>query len=97
MADENDVGTPGATTAGTPTNMLFNIARGAKGIALLCFLLPFVTVSCAGQPLARITGLQLATGSIQPIGQNSGMPGAPTGTAGAQDYSLDISRCSPRS
>jgi hypothetical protein len=69
---------------------LFNIARGAKGLALLCFVLPWVTVSCAGQPLARITGLQLATGSIQPIGQNSGMPGAPTGATGAQDYSVDI-------
>lgn len=89
MADDNEVGTTGAP--GTPANTLFNIARGAKGIALLCFLLPWVTVSCAGQPLARITGVQLATGSIQPIGQNSGMPGAPTGAAtSGQGYSVDI-------
>lgn len=89
MADEHDVGATGTT--GTSTSTLFNIARGAKGIALLCFLLPFVTVSCAGQPLARITGMQLATGSIQPIGQN-GMPGAPTGGAAttSQHYGLDI-------
>jgi lysylphosphatidylglycerol synthetase-like protein (DUF2156 family) len=88
MADEHDVGAPGTT--GTSTSTLFNIARGAKAIALLCFLLPFVTVSCAGQPLARITGMQLATGSIQPIGQN-GMPGAPsTGAATGQHYGLDI-------
>ncbi|HYG28605.1 MAG TPA: hypothetical protein VD887_00160 [Allosphingosinicella sp.] len=88
MADEDNVAAAG--TAGTSTSTLFNIARGAKGIALLCFLLPFVTVSCAGQPLARITGLQLATGSIQPIGQN-GMPGAPSGGASSgAHYGLDI-------
>ncbi|MEA3017855.1 MAG: hypothetical protein QOI38_2577 [Sphingomonadales bacterium] len=88
MSDEQFV--DGAGTAGTSTSTLFNIARGAKAIALLCFLLPFVTVSCAGQPLARITGMQLATGSIQPIGQN-GMPGAPsTGAATGQHYGLDI-------
>jgi hypothetical protein len=82
MADEFE---PAAATTADNTNMLFNLARGAKGIALLAFVLPFVTVSCAGQPLARITGLQLATGNIQPIGQN--MPGAPA-TGG--DYSFDI-------
>ncbi|HEX8654123.1 MAG TPA: hypothetical protein VF693_02720 [Allosphingosinicella sp.] len=89
MSDEQFV--EGARTTGTSTSTLFNIARGAKAIALLCFLLPFVTVSCAGQPLARITGMQLATGSIQPIGQN-GMPGAPGGGAAttSQHYGLDI-------
>lgn len=87
MADEDNVAAAGT---GTPTSTLFNIARGAKGIALLCFLLPFVTISCAGQPLAKITGVQLATGSIQPIGQN-GMPGAPSGGAStATDYGVDI-------
>ena len=88
MADEDNVAAAG--TGGTSTSTLFNIARGAKGIALLAFLLPFVTISCAGQPLARITGVQLATGSIQPIGQN-GMPGAPSGGAStATDYGVDI-------
>lgn len=88
MADEDNVAAAG--TGGTSTSNLFNIARGAKGIALLAFLLPFVTISCAGQPLARITGVQLATGSIQPIGQN-GMPGAPSGGAStATDYGVDI-------
>lgn len=90
--DEHDAATTGAgpTAPGTPTARLVNFARAAKGVALLCFLLPFVTVSCAGQPLARITGLQLATGSVGQIGQNA--PGAPAPPAGAasQNYSLDV-------
>lgn len=91
MADENDPGTASAAVGrGTASDTLFNIARGAKAIALLCFVLPFVTVSCAGQPLARITGVQLATGSVPPIGQNA--PGAPAGggAASGQGYSVDI-------
>lgn len=88
MDDHNDAAP--ARAAGTPTSTLFNLARGAKGIALLSFALPWVTVSCAGQPLAKITGLQLATGGVQPIGQNA--PGAPGGGAAAagQNYSLDV-------
>ena len=87
--DRNPGGAPAA--ASTSTGTLMNIARGAKGIALLAFLLPWVTVSCAGQTLASITGLQLATGSIQPVGNAGGMPGAPTGaTATPTDYSPDI-------
>jgi len=90
MADDNDPGATGTAGGGTNSDTLFNIARGAKAIALLCFVLPFVTVSCAGQPLARITGVQLATGSVPPIGQNA--PGAPAGGGAAanQSYSLDF-------
>jgi hypothetical protein len=94
MAEDNDPGASAGTTGGgTATDTLFNIARGAKAIALLCFVLPFVTVSCAGQPLARITGVQLSTGSVPPIGANApGAPGAPAGGGGGagQGYSLDI-------
>ena len=32
-------------------------------LATLCFLLPFVTVSCNGQKMASLTGIQLATGT----------------------------------
>ena len=32
-------------------------------LALVCFLLPWVSVSCQGQKLASFTGLQLATGT----------------------------------
>ena len=88
MADEDNVAAAG--TAGTSTSTLFNIARGAKGVALLCFFLPFVTISCAGQPLAKITGVQLASGNVPPIGQN-GMPGAPSsGASTAANYGVDI-------
>ena len=80
---------PPADAAGTSTSTLMNVARAAKALALLFFLLPWVTVSCAGQPLARITGVQLATGSVQPIGANA--PGAPAAPAmGPQDYSVDV-------
>jgi hypothetical protein len=91
--DAEDNEAPAGTRPGTPTETLFNLARGAKGIALLCFALPWVTVSCAQQPLAKITGLQLATGSVRPIGQGMpGGPGAPGGGAAAagQNFSLDI-------
>lgn len=43
---------------------LFNLARGAKGIALLLFFLPWITVSCAGTELASMSGYELATGSF---------------------------------
>src|SRR3990172_8569279 len=33
------------------------------GLALLCFLLPFVSVSCQGQKIATFTGAQLVTGT----------------------------------
>ncbi len=80
---------PPPAGGGTSAANLMNFARGAKGLALLCFLLPWVTVSCAGQPLARITGVQLATGNIDPIGGGAGMPGAPAAPT-AQSYSVDV-------
>jgi hypothetical protein len=39
-----------------------------KGIALLAFFLPWMTVSCAGQPLASASGWGLATGNITMAG-----------------------------
>ena len=41
-----------------------NIARIAKVLALLFFVLPWVTVSCADQTLVSMTGLDMATGHI---------------------------------
>lgn len=35
------------------------------GLAALCFLLPFITVSCSGTKLITVTGLDLVTGSRQ--------------------------------
>ena len=42
----------------------YNLARVAKLLALLLFLLPWVTVSCAEQPLISMSGLDLATGNV---------------------------------
>ena len=39
-----------------------------KGIALAAFLLPWMTVSCQNQPLAKASGIGLAFGSIETIG-----------------------------
>jgi hypothetical protein len=47
-----------------------------KGIALLAFFLPWMTVSCSGQQLATGTGFQLLLGKLEQVGdtppQNSG-------------------------
>lgn len=61
-----DDGSPNARSAsgGTPPGTLMNLARGAKGIALLFFLLPWVTFSCNGAPLATMTGVDMAVGRI---------------------------------
>jgi hypothetical protein len=53
---------PAAPTDNIPS--LANFARIAKTIALLSFLLPWVTVSCAGQPLVSINGLSLISGRM---------------------------------
>jgi hypothetical protein len=41
-----------------------NLGRIAKVIALLLFVLPWVTVSCADQTLVSMTGIDLATGHV---------------------------------
>lgn len=44
--------------------LFFNLGRGAKGVALLLFLIPWVTVSCGGTEIASMSGLDLATGTF---------------------------------
>ena len=39
------------------------LSPAAYLLALLCFLMPFVELSCQGQELATFTGLQVATGA----------------------------------
>jgi hypothetical protein len=58
---------------------LFNLARGAKAIALLLFLVPWVTVSCGGTEVS-MTGYELATGTT---GGSSGGGAATPGTRDA--------------
>src|SRR3954470_24848455 len=52
-----------------------NLGRIAKVAALLLFLLPWVTVSCADQTLVSMTGVDLATGHVNmaanPMGGSS--------------------------
>jgi hypothetical protein len=41
-----------------------NLARIAKLVALLGFVFPWVLVSCSGEPIAHLTGIDLATGGL---------------------------------
>ncbi|MEA3061241.1 MAG: hypothetical protein QOJ94_1022 [Sphingomonadales bacterium] len=64
-------GHPGAT-GDDPVPRYFAFARGAKIVALLGLFLPWVTVSCAGQPLASINGVGLMSGSVTTRDPTSG-------------------------
>lgn len=44
------------------------LARIAKAVALIGFVLPWVTVSCSGTEILSATGLQLMTGDLEPSG-----------------------------
>lgn len=46
----------------------------AAALVLLCFFLPWITVSCAGQPVASLSGMELATGTQLPTGENTSSP-----------------------
>lgn len=41
-----------------------NLARIAKVVALVGFLLPWVLVSCSGEPVGQLSGIDLATGGL---------------------------------
>ena len=45
--------------------------RIPKGIALLAFLLPWMTVSCSGQKLVEASGFGLAFGRVSAMGRAS--------------------------
>ena len=53
-----------------------NLGRIAKVVALLLFVLPWVTVSCADQTLVSMTGVDLATGHINMAANPMGAPSA---------------------
>lgn len=51
------------------------IPRIGFGLILICFLLPFVTISCAGQEIVTLSGLQLTTGeTIETPSSYRGLP-----------------------
>jgi len=73
MADASDMepistfGEPGPGSHGPGPRAwlsLANLAHGLKLAALLLFLLPWVTVSCAEHTLVSLSGMELATGSV---------------------------------
>lgn len=68
---------PAVTRAGLG---LGNIAHGLKMVALLLFLLPWVTVSCAEQRLVSLSGLDLATGSVTVTNPMTGQSTTPPGS-----------------
>ena len=74
-----------ATTASPPslsdTAALTRFGRIARTVALLAFLLPWVTVSCAGQTIASVSGVRLATGVVTIRNPMSGAIETHAGTA----------------
>lgn len=64
---------PAATAC--PTMDLTAFARIAKLVALLCFFLPWVAVSCSGTEILEATGWQLMTGDIEPSGPLASVEG----------------------
>ena len=62
---------------------LANVAHGLKLVALLLFLLPWVTVSCAEHTLVSLSGADLATGSVTVVNPLTGESASPPGTGEA--------------
>jgi len=60
---------------------LTRFGRIARTVALLAFLLPWVTVSCAGQTIASVSGVRLATGVVTIRNPMSGAIETHAGTA----------------
>ena len=56
-----------------------NLGRIAKVVALLLFVLPWVTVSCAEQTLITMTGVDLATGKVTMTNPMTGVSENPPG------------------
>ena len=59
-----------------------NLARIAKVVALLLFVLPWVTISCAEQPLVTMSGVDLATGHVMMHNAMTGATESPPGANG---------------
>ena len=58
---------------------LWRFVRIPKAVALLAFLLPWMTVSCSGQKIAEATGGELAMGKIRPLMADAARATAPGG------------------
>lgn len=67
---ETPIATPDSmpsASASLDENALGRFAQIARVVALLAFLLPWVTVSCAGQQIASVSGFRLATGAATTV------------------------------
>src|SRR5687768_2057441 len=62
---------------------LANLAHGLKLAALLLFILPWVTVSCAEHNLVSLSGVDLATGSVTVTNPLTGEQATPSGSGKA--------------
>jgi hypothetical protein len=60
---------------------LTRVGRIARTVALLGFLLPWITISCAGQTIASVSGVRLATGVVTIRNPVSGAIETHAGTA----------------
>jgi hypothetical protein len=60
------------------------LARVAKLVALLCFFLPWILVSCSGNEIAHGNGVELMTGHLQPSQQIADMQTQAGGSDEAQ-------------
>jgi hypothetical protein len=67
------------------------LARIAKLIALLCFALPWIVVSCSGNEIAHGSGIDLMTGHLQPSHQIAGLQQQ----AGSDEGSRTLSKAGP--
>jgi len=67
-----------------------NLARIAKVVALLLFLLPWVTISCAEQTLVSMTGVNLATGNVTMTNPMTGATESPAGSNSSTEQFLVI-------
>jgi hypothetical protein len=64
VADQPGTATTPAAPPSFDERRLARFGQIARTIALLAFLLPWVTVSCAGQQVASVSGVRLATGVV---------------------------------
>jgi hypothetical protein len=82
------------TGSGGPINISEprNLGRIAQVVALLGFVLPWITVSCNGQVLVQLSGLDLARGhiSFNPMMQNAMTQGAQANAGGTPNALVAI-------
>jgi hypothetical protein len=62
------------------------LSGAAKLVALLLFLLPWITISCSGQTLVSMTGLNLARGVVSMHNPMTGAMESPPGADGGDIF-----------